>query len=71
LDEDKEIVYWASPTEKTIYKNTFDEDTKLEMMNNIGKIEKIYENKNETSWIGGLDCNKNLDALYWFNAVCK
>lgn len=65
---DSETLYFASPTEKLIYRNRYDEGRRKDNKNNYGTIEKLYENLTETSWIQGLTCTEHSAGFYWMNS---
>jgi hypothetical protein len=68
INYDDETLYWSAPTEKALYRNRYSEGRRKDNANNYGTIEKIFSKRKETTWVTALDCNRNSDGLYWFNA---
>ena len=62
-----ESLYWAVPTEQTIYRSHYALGDQRAQNNDIGTLEKLWEDLDETSWIDALTCSEHSHGLYWLN----
>lgn len=62
-----ESLYWSVPSEKTIYRSHYALGNQREQGNDIGTLEKLWEDLDETSYIDALTCSEHSHGLYWLN----